>query len=110
VSPWWDQLMARVDALAALPPDWDGCKAVAPTAEAAEETRRILAVIAVVVEVQPKRPPQLVALSEGGMQIVWEEQGWSVEVGIGPTARVDVWAAQPDTSREIFYPPDPPRR
>jgi hypothetical protein len=100
--------MARVDELAALPCGWVD-DAPPPTSEAIEVTRQVLGVIRALAYMNPtKLAPQITPTYGGGTQIEWHEQGWTVEVEISATGRIETWVAdvrnRPTT---VFsYPPD----
>lgn len=103
---WWDERMARVDELAALPQGWQDDDP-APTAEAIEITRQVLAVVRGLTLMGPtKLAPQILPTIDGGTQIEWHEQGWNVEIEISAAGRIETWAHRHADDRTFSYPPD----
>jgi hypothetical protein len=85
--PWLPKALARVDDIAALD-DWEG----EPITEAAATVARALAhTISAWHVVSPKVMPQFVPSNDGGIGIVWREQGYALDLDIEPDGRITGW-------------------
>lgn len=106
MRPWWDDAMRQLDSLAALPLDWDSYGATQPAPPAVAQARAVAAVVALIIELGPKLAPQFVPVPDGGVMLVWAEQGWDAEVEINPAGEVSVWARHGRPGPHFEWPPD----
>lgn len=88
------QLDARLDEFAALETGWDSYTGLPLSAGAAALAR---ALIRELVD-DPAKAPQLVPLSDAGVQLEWYAAGYDIEITIAGDETVEVYLEQPDGS------------
>jgi hypothetical protein len=96
---WLPAALERVADLATLE-DWDGD----PTTEAATTTARALVhTLSAWHVVAPKLAPQLVPSNDGGIGIVWREQGYDLDLDIEPDGRITGWLYRSADKAEVAW-------
>lgn len=96
---------ARLNELLALPPDWDGRRAVEVADSAVETTVNVLNAV-----MEPRSaPPQFFPLPDGGVQTEWHVGGNSIEIEIDASGEPHVLATTStgETVAEGVLRPDP---
>lgn len=82
--PWlqkeYDRLTLeqKLGRLAGLPANWDG------------EGSKSVSFTALQIAEAMIRPPQIVPCSDGGVQLEWHENGYDIELVLGPHGTVDI--------------------
>jgi hypothetical protein len=89
--PWLPEALARTDRLAALEEDWDSYHASPPSEPSLAVVRSLVHMLSAWHTVAPKLAPQMVPTPEGGIDILWREQGYELEVEIAPDGRITGW-------------------
>lgn len=109
--PWLAGQLKRVDDLARLEEGWSGERSLAPTDAAAVTARALLHAISALHTVDPTLRPQMVPTVEGGIGIVWMEQGYDLEIEVEPDGAISgylrrnadgaemSWSACPDAGQ-----------
>lgn len=97
---WLPAALERVDNLADLGDDWEG----PPITEAAVTVARALVhTLSAWHVVTPKLAPQLVPSENGGIGIVWREQGYDLDLDIEPDGRITGWLYRSADKAEVTW-------
>lgn len=104
MRPWLPKKLERLDELAALEENWDSYHANPIKPEAIDAGRRLLAVLAALIEVAPTLQTQIVPTVDGGLQFVWREGGWDLDISVEPDGKLNVWAWSKDRGVEFSFP------
>ncbi len=79
----WDRAIAEVEGFRSLREDWDGAGALPPHRES---IARVLRMLATMQDTNGAIPPSAVSPGvNGDILLVWEEQGYYVEIEVGPS-------------------------
>lgn len=105
-APGLPDPMDKLDRLAALGNGWNGPKSLGPSSESIDTARRVVTLTTALRECVPRLVAQPVPTDDGGICLIWAENGWNVEVGIARDGKIDVWAHHKASGRTITYPPE----
>jgi hypothetical protein len=106
MRPWFPKKLARLDDLRSLAPGWIA-GGQAPTVASVDVAGRLLAVIAMLIEVAPAYSVQIFPTPDGGLSLEWHEGGWDAEIGISSTGVIDVWAWHKTRAITFTFPEQP---
>lgn len=104
--PWLTGQLERVYRIQALKENWDSYHSPPMTAQAADVTRSLLHMLSAWHTINPKIQPQLCPTTDGGIQIVWREQGYELDVDIEPDGQVTGWLHRLCDGAEVTWPPE----
>jgi hypothetical protein len=89
--PWLPGLLARLNEIAALEEDWDSYHAPPVTEAAVAGARSLIQAVSAWHTVNPKVRPQLLPTTEGGIDVVWCEQGYKLDLTVESDGRISGW-------------------
>lgn len=96
---WLPWALGRVDNIATL----DDPDLVRATDAAATVARALVHTLSAWHTVAPKIAPQLAPSNDGGIDIVWAEQGFNLEIGIEPDGRITGWLRDNPDEAEVSW-------
>lgn len=105
-TPGLPDPMDKLDRIADLPDGWNEPGSLAPSEAAVDMARRVAVLTIALRECAPRLVTQPVPTSDGGIILVWRENGWDVEVDIDRDGKIDVWAHHEASGQIIVYPPE----
>lgn len=96
---WLPWALGRVDNIATL----DDPELTRATEAASLTARALVHAISAWHTVAPQIAPQLVPSGEGGIDIVWFEHGFGLEIGIEPDGRITGWLNRIADKAEVTW-------
>lgn len=105
-SPTLPDPMDKLARLADLSDGWNEPGSLAPSEVAIDMARRVATLTTALRECAPRLVVQAVPTNDGGVSLVWRENGWDLDVDIDRDGKIDVWAHHNPSGRIIAYPPE----